>query len=458
MKNSTLAPHTGLLLLLALASNLTAFEQPKTKWAVPTQGHVTAAPAIAKKSGTVYVGTVGSVADSSSLWAITPAGVSKRISSFLGPIQSTPVLSENEATIYVTSNYKQGDLENATGMLDAITTRDGERASYFNHGDTVKIDKAIMGSLKLEPGTFGNIFVNTLEEPERTAGIAKWHPQQKLYVYNSDGARIFSEVINRQASIEWKNDFSRHEIALNKWGGTAQISYRGWLSGWDIGKRGYRLSSYWHAAGTGTPSQWSSWHSPDGNMDFANAFSDPAIDTHTQNIYVATQKGALDIYKNSDSPSKDQSALHTIVVDDTTDFSRSAPTIVEKDAPAVKTGTVLLGGANGHIYAINPGHDDVAPSVIFEWHLDLDTAPLDNRMVIDESNYILYATSIRDGFLYAIELNDKNYLNENVKVLWRAEHVTTTPALLPDGAVVVGSVDDNGNDEVKAYVGGRVNA
>lgn len=257
---------------------------------------------------------------------------------------------------------------------------------------------------------------------------------QNLHVYGKDGALIFDGEINDYSTNEWQQNFPFHELALDGRGGAIQTIAFG-------------LDGYWPQADTSQ--KWSRWRSDlyhTKNDVPHNTPSDPAVNNNTQRAYVATQMGTLDIYNAYCQPNWFEKYLYQVVIA-TTDLSQGAPTIVEIDTPAAKAGTVFLGGANGFVYAVDPGDDRVRPKVIFKW--DLADSPLDNRMVIDKNNAIIYVTSIKDGFLYAIDLYNVTFL-KYPNILWRAERVTSLPALLPDGTVVVGSKDG----EIIAYEGG----
>lgn len=186
MKKS-FAKYGIISVLLLLSNNLVAFEDSRIKWRFNTYGAVSATPTVST-NGTVYAGTASNIADSSSLWAITPAGNFKWRRSFLGPIQSAPVLSADEATIYVTSNYGLlNNLKPTIGILAAVNTRNGNDAGGFNRGQLVEIDNVIMSGVKVELLT-GRVFVNTLKiqaEPWwwRPSGAVFFSKQCKTYMF-----------------------------------------------------------------------------------------------------------------------------------------------------------------------------------------------------------------------------------------------------------------------------------
>lgn len=61
-----------------------------------------------------------------------------------------------------------------------------------------------------------HIFVNTLEKHKKESWLPKGI-QQKLRAYSPDGGRIVTNELSSNVSCsEWRKNFLRHEIALNR--------------------------------------------------------------------------------------------------------------------------------------------------------------------------------------------------------------------------------------------------
>lgn len=176
------------------------------------------------------------------------------------------------------------------------------------------------------------------------------------------------------------------------------------------------------------------------------------VDVKPRRIYVVAPNGGLAAYATTYSTERNKTPVW-IYSPPGVKFSPSAPTVAKKSIIVGKEGDLYLGGADGHLYVVEP--DNAEESRHISADIPVSNVALVTCPVVDSKNDILYVVDANHT-LFALDLRYNNPYSEGndtkFRILWYADDVMGAPALSPfDRSIVVSGA----NHTVKAYIGGR---